>query len=364
MIAHEKGSDLLEWDGSENEVELHARPIVVTKTRREVTQRRGDRMDAGDAAVGTQVTMTEETRHYTAGELTELATRYRQQAGENLLTWIFRLWDNGANTIFLNYQEGIGIVSICIDPMVRLKMRRARDSAENFSLLHLVRDSVAQVYDSTIELIPQTRWESLADRVQRLKEIACIGGITRNPLPDMSDHFAVVEDWKGPDAAVMTVMMKNKFIEGAPAADKSPLFTMFNELMGNSTNVYTACSLISQLSALEKSKVSRNCTVDRVDQERRKGDNARVRKSRKELFCDQIASEVPFQEIDGISTCDLFRRWQDLKRKGTLKIARHRRVGTNEIGGWKDRGGTPDDKAHTVPTPFNPPITCPYSVMD
>ncbi|CAJ0957394.1 unnamed protein product [Ranitomeya imitator] len=329
MIAQEKWSDLSVCDDLENEVELHARPIVVTKTKREVTQRTGDRMDAGDAAVGAESAMTEETRNYTAGELTELATRYRQQAGEHLLTWILRLWDFGADTIILNRHDGIGIASICIDPMVRLKMRRARDTAENFSLLHLVRDSVAQVYDSSIELIPQTRWGSLADGVQRLREIACIGGITRNPLPDMNDHFAVVEDWKGPDAAVMTVIMKNKFIEGAPAAYKSPLFTMFSALMGNSTNVYTACSLTSQLSALEKLKVS----VDRVDQERGKGDNIQVRKSRKELFCDLIASRVPFQDLDGILTCDLFRRWQDLSRKGTLKIDRPRRVATNEIGG-------------------------------
>ncbi|CAJ0964409.1 unnamed protein product, partial [Ranitomeya imitator] len=112
------------------------------------------------------------------------------------------------------------------------------------------------VYDSPIEPIPQTRWESLADGAQKLREIACIGGKTRNPLPDFNDHFAVVEDWKGPDAAVMKVLMKNKFIEGAPSAYKSPLFTMFSALMGNSTNVYTACSLISQLFAVEKAKVS------------------------------------------------------------------------------------------------------------
>ncbi|CAJ0952442.1 unnamed protein product, partial [Ranitomeya imitator] len=115
---------------------------------------------------------------------------------------------------------------------------------------------VRRLYDSPIEPIPQTRWESLADGAQRLREIACIGGKTRNPLPDFNDHFAVVEDWKGPDAAVMKVLMKNKFIEGAPAAYKSPLFTMFSALMGNSTNVYTACSLISQLFAVEKAKVS------------------------------------------------------------------------------------------------------------
>ncbi|CAJ0966965.1 unnamed protein product, partial [Ranitomeya imitator] len=98
---------------------------------------------------------------------------------------------------FSESSTGTSVLTICIDPMVRLKMRRARDTAENFSLLHLVRDSVAQVYDPPVELIPQTRWESLADGVLRLREIACIGGITRNPLPDMNDHFAVVEDWKG-----------------------------------------------------------------------------------------------------------------------------------------------------------------------
>ncbi|CAJ0955222.1 unnamed protein product, partial [Ranitomeya imitator] len=237
---------------------MFERPIVATKTRREVTQHRGDRMDAGDAAVGAESAMIEETRNYTAGELSELAIRYRQKAGENLLTWILRLWDFGADTIILNHLDGIGIGSICIDPMVRLKIRCARGTTENFSLLHLVRDSVAQVEN---RVKPKTQWESLADGVQRLREIACIGGITHNPLPD---HFAVVEDWKGPDAAVMTVLMKNKFIEGAPAAYKSPLFTMFSALMGNSTN----------LSALEKSKVSRKVLVDRVDQERRKGDNS------------------------------------------------------------------------------------------
>ncbi|CAJ0966966.1 unnamed protein product [Ranitomeya imitator] len=92
-----------ECDDLENEVELHARPIVVTKTKREVTQSREDRMDAGDAAVGAESAMTEETGNYTAGELTELATRYRQQAGENLLTWILSLWD-----------LVIGIANICV----------------------------------------------------------------------------------------------------------------------------------------------------------------------------------------------------------------------------------------------------------
>ncbi|CAJ0952441.1 unnamed protein product [Ranitomeya imitator] len=122
MIAHEKWSDLLECDDLENEVELHTSPIVVTKTKKEVTQCRGDRMDAEDAAVGAESAIIEETRNYTAGELSKLAIRYRQ-AGENLVTWILRLWDFGADRIILNRLEGIGIGSICIDPMVRLKMR-------------------------------------------------------------------------------------------------------------------------------------------------------------------------------------------------------------------------------------------------
>ncbi|CAJ0965971.1 unnamed protein product [Ranitomeya imitator] len=160
-----------------------------------------------------------------------------------------QLWVIGADTIVLNRLEGIGIASICIDPMVRLKMTRARDTGEFFLTAFGI---LWHKQYSPIELIPQTRWESLADVVQRLREIACIGGITRNLLPDMNDHFAVVKDWKGPDAAVMTVLIKNKFIEGAPAAYKSPLFTMFSALMGNATNVYTACSLIS--SYLKKNK--------------------------------------------------------------------------------------------------------------
>ncbi|XP_031756330.1 uncharacterized protein LOC116410271 [Xenopus tropicalis] len=310
--------------------EEELRPIVTTKQRREVTQRAGTDnrdQDYRGSAEAAEQQYTEETRSYTAGELTELGQKFAQKGGETILEWVLRVWDLGGDGIMLTSREAIGLGSIAKDPRVRLYLRRARDTTVAFSLLHLIRDSVLQVYDTPTEMMDSTSWHTIGEGIQRLREYGCVSGLIADPLASAPPNKPTVkETWSGPDMAPFTAHMKNKLLAGSPTHLKAPLFTMLSALDAKQGVIHEAATLLGQLGELERigEKVSRH----RVIAER---GTERLKISRRQLFFDLLQSGVPKPEIDGMPTVDLLKLWKQLKHKGRLKSTQPKKVATSDI---------------------------------
>ncbi|XP_041426652.1 Friend virus susceptibility protein 1-like [Xenopus laevis] len=232
------------------------RPIVTTKQRRAVTQRAGntnrDQDYRGNAEAAEQQ-YTEETSSYTAGELTELGQKFDQKGGESILKWILRVWDLGGDGIMLTSREAIGLGSIAKDPRVRLYLRRARDTTVTFSLLHLIRASVLQVYDTPTEMMDSTPWRTIGEGIQRLREYGCVSSLIADPLASATPNTPTIKEmWSGPDMAPFTAHMKNKLLVGSPIHLKVPLFTMLSALDAKQGVIHEAATLLSQLGELER----------------------------------------------------------------------------------------------------------------
>lgn len=327
------------WSGSETDEEIEivdeleegkARPIVTTRQRREVTERAnaigGNALSSEEtshAAQAAEQQYTEETRSYTAGELTELGQKFAQRPGESLLTWVLRVWDLGGDGILLSNREAVGLGSMAKDPRVRLYLRRARDTTVIFSLLHLIRDSIVQVHDTPTELMDLTPWRTIGEGIHRLREYGCVSGLTADPLVEIP---TVHDNWTGPDMALFTAHMRNKLLAGAPSHLKAPLFTMLSAIDAKKEKVHEAAALLGQLGELER-------VGDRVKQRSVEETDSvgRLKITRKQLFLDLLQSGVPISEIDGINTNSLFKRWRLLQSQGKLKSSLPKRVATSDV---------------------------------
>lgn len=72
----------------------YARPLITTHRKRQ-----NDREDMADGEVhyrNPRDVEFEEVREFTQTELHELAKQYKQRSGEPLVSWLLRLWDEGA----------------------------------------------------------------------------------------------------------------------------------------------------------------------------------------------------------------------------------------------------------------------------
>lgn len=322
--------ELAQWSGSDSdeeieflaEIEPEVRPVVTTRQRREVTERAHLADERNDfAAQAAEQQYTEETRSYTAAELTELRFKFAQKPGEDLLKWLVRVWDLGGDGILLSNREAIGLGSMARDPRVRLFMRRARSTTVIFSLLHLIRDSIIQVYDTPTELMNSNSWSSIGEGIQRLREYGCVSGLIKDPL-DGNVH----DNWTGPDMSLFTVHMKNKLLAGAPSYLKASLFTMLSAIDAKKERVHEAAALLGQLAELEGA--GQRVKQRSVAEKRPAG---RMKITRKQLFQDLVNSGISASDIDGIPTSELFKIWKQLQAKGTLKIAQPKRVSTSDV---------------------------------
>ncbi|XP_077331804.1 uncharacterized protein LOC143974381 [Lithobates pipiens] len=338
LVTRGDWEELTYWSGSDTDKEIEigqleagkARPIVTTRQRREVTGRASSSgsnvlssEDTSRPAQAAEQQYTEETRSYTAGELTELGQKFAQRPNECLLSWVLRVWDLGGDGILLSNREAVGLGSMAKDPRVRLYLRRARDTTVVFSLLHLIRDSIVQVHDTPTELMDLTPWRTIGEGIHRLREYGCVSGLIADPLMETP---TVHDNWTGPDMALFTAHMRNKFLANAPSHLKAPLFTMLSAIDAKKEKVHEAAALLGQLGELER-------VGDRVKQRsvEEKDPVERLKITQRELFLDLLQSGVPISEIDGIQTSSLLKRWKELKSKGKLKSSLPKKVATSDV---------------------------------
>lgn len=295
----------------------HARPLI-TKHRK----RQHDREDMADGNVyyrNPKDIEVEELREYTQTELSDLSKQYRQRPGEPLMSWVLRLWDEGADSVVLSGKEAVAMGVLTHDPQLRQAMRKAREFTVNFSLLDLVRDGIVRVYANPVELENTNPWRSMREGVSRLREMGCITGLGQ------------MQDWMGPDMEPFTAGLRSKLMKSAPYNLRAPLLSLLGGL-GLQGKIHEATTLLSELGDLEDGgKVKPIRTVDelkpkRTDKRKQSAEKGaekavksgeyenkgktRIVITRKQMWVDLLKGGVPREEIDGISTAELLKRWK------------------------------------------------------
>ncbi|XP_018411789.1 PREDICTED: Friend virus susceptibility protein 1-like [Nanorana parkeri] len=209
-----------------------ARPLI-TKHRK----RQHDREDLADGEVhyrNPRDVEIEELREFTQTELQELAKQYKQRSGEPLLSWLLRLWDDGADSVLLSGKEAVAMGVLTHDPQLCQAMRKAREFTVNFSLLDLVRDGLVQVYANPSDLENASSWRTMREGIARLHEMGCITGLTKIP------------EWMGPDMEPFTSALRSKLMRSAPFNLRAPLLSLLGGL-GLNSKIHEATTLLNQL---------------------------------------------------------------------------------------------------------------------
>lgn len=210
------------------------------------------------------------------------------------------------------------------DPQLRQAMQKAREFSVNFSLLDLVSDGIVRVYASPTDLENTYSWRSIGEGISRLREMGCITGLNTFP------------EWMGPDMEPFTSALRSKLMKSAPFNLRAPLLSLLGGL-GLNSKIHEATTLLSQLGELEETKTKPVRAVDKVKarqegykQKRteKKGngvektggeEKTRLVITRKQMWVDLLKAGVPKDEIDGISTAEMLKRWKHLVGK-TVRV--------------------------------------------
>ncbi|PIO09820.1 hypothetical protein AB205_0116070, partial [Aquarana catesbeiana] len=227
----------------------------------------------------------EDVREFTQTELHELAKQYKERSGGPLLTWLLRLWDEGAVSVVLS---------------------------------DLVRDGIVRVYASPTDLENTYSWRAIGEGISRLRVMGCITGLNTFP------------EWMGPDMEPFTAALRSKLMKSAPFNLRAPLLSLLGGL-GLNSKIHEATTLLSQLGELGETKTKPVRDKVKVRQEEykqkrteKKGngeektggeEKTRLVIFRKEMWVDLIKAGVPKDEIDGISTAEMLKRWKHLVGK-------------------------------------------------
>ncbi|XP_073453612.1 uncharacterized protein [Aquarana catesbeiana] len=300
----------------------YARPLI-TKHRK----RQHDREDMADGEMhyrNPRDVEFEEVREFTQTELHELAKQYKQRSGEPLLSWLLRLWDEGADSVVLSGKEAVTMGVLTHDPQLCQAMQKAREFSVNFSLLDLVRDGIVRVYASPTDLENTYTWRLIGEGISRLREMGCITGLNTFP------------EWMGPDMEPFTSALRSKMMKSAPFNPRAPLLSLLVGL-GLNSKINETTTLLSQLGELEEAKTKPVRAVDKVKARQEEYKQKRTEKkgngvektggeektrlviSRKEMWVDLLKAGVPKNEIDGISTAEMLKRWKHLVGK-TVRV--------------------------------------------
>ncbi|XP_068036774.1 uncharacterized protein [Anomalospiza imberbis] len=146
-------------------------------------------------------------------DLRGLRKDYRRQPDESIISWLVRLWDAAGEATILDGTEARHLGSLSHDPVIDQGMMRG---ASPHSLWERVLDSVAQRYLCADDLyIQQTRWKTIEQGIQRLREMAVVEVI-------FSDDITT----RNPDFVPCTPVMWRKLVRLGPPEYASALAIM------------------------------------------------------------------------------------------------------------------------------------------
>lgn len=288
-----------EWDGniqsessdSETEFEfdldlkgrevVEAQPLIQTMGQQE------------QADGGVQITRT-----YSPKELREFLEIYQQKSGEGILAWILRAWDSGAASIHLIAGEKDLLSPIANDGQIQrgyaqLQNVRGPDGRDVVAptLYQWLCAAVLTAYAEPVELVSSLgSWCTIEEGI--------------NVVWQMGMAHALVAG-SNPDSIAVTRSIKMQFLRGAPASLKPLIIPAVTNATGNigalADTLRDIGDVISgpSVQAVNKGKAAKA-----------KGVTSGV--TRKQMWNDLVRAGVPRSEIDGITTSEMFCRWQKL----------------------------------------------------
>ncbi|XP_014116415.1 PREDICTED: uncharacterized protein LOC102105886 [Pseudopodoces humilis] len=183
-----------------------------TKTDRPVDD------DNGDAGEGPSRPATDQKSEgtgepFSLKDLRGLRKDYTRRADESIISWLVRLWDAAGEATVLDGTEARHLGSLSHDPVIDQEMMRGADP---YSLWERVLRSVAQRYLCADDLyIQQTRWKTIEQGIQRLREMAIVEIVFVGDLGT-----------RNPDLVPCTSVMWRKLVRLGPQEYASALATM------------------------------------------------------------------------------------------------------------------------------------------
>ncbi|XP_029819365.1 neurofilament heavy polypeptide-like [Manacus vitellinus] len=175
---------------------------------------------------------SEITQSLTTRELRDLRRDYMRLPGEEVLTWLVRCWDKGADSHVIEGDEARQLGSIARDPVIEQEMGREKMASSLWlRILHAVR--VKYPFKESLKSSSR-RWRTAEEGIQYLRELAMLEIIYSDP-----DYY----DIQVPENVPCTQPMWKKVIQGAPKPYVSCLIPVYNPKM-EEPSVDTMCAWI------------------------------------------------------------------------------------------------------------------------
>ncbi|PKU30111.1 ubiquitin carboxyl-terminal hydrolase 4 [Limosa lapponica baueri] len=154
-------------------------------------------------------TVTEETtRSLTLTELQDIRKDYSHQQGEQVIPWLLRCWDTGADSLDLDGREAKRLAPLARESGIDRALGRPPQSLTLWRRLLL---NVRSRYPSRDDIMYQpSKWTTIERGVKNLREIA-VREIIFSDLDDLQTSL-------DPDALQITGPIWRKWVLSAPAA--------------------------------------------------------------------------------------------------------------------------------------------------
>uniref|UniRef100_A0A8C8B5N5 Uncharacterized protein n=1 Tax=Otus sunia TaxID=257818 RepID=A0A8C8B5N5_9STRI len=237
-------------------------------------------------------------RTYTPKELREFLENHQQKSGEGILAWVLQAWDSGAASINSLVGEKDLLNPIANADQIQrgyaqLQNIRGPDGGDIIAptLYEWLCAAVLTAYAEPVKLVSSlTNWCTMKEGINLARQMGMAHALVTGSNPDRV-------------AAMRSIKMQ--FLRGAPASLK-PL--VIPAVTNDKGNVGALADTLRETGAV----ISRPSVqvVNKGKPEKTKGVTARV--TRKQMWNDLVQASIPQSEIDGITTSEVFRRWQKL----------------------------------------------------
>uniref|UniRef100_A0A8B9VF07 Uncharacterized protein n=1 Tax=Anas zonorhyncha TaxID=75864 RepID=A0A8B9VF07_9AVES len=156
------------------------------------------------------------TRSLNERELRDVRKDFGRCIGEQLVTWLLRCWDSGANCVELDGREARRLGSLARDAGID---KAIADGAQSTSLWRRLLSAVRERYPFKEEILCLPgKWTTMEKGIQYLRELAVREVIYEDP--DLRQTS------KDPDEVKCTRPMWRKFVRSAPSSYASSLAIM------------------------------------------------------------------------------------------------------------------------------------------
>ncbi|XP_049649681.1 uncharacterized protein LOC126035292 [Accipiter gentilis] len=149
-------------------------------------------------------------------ELWDMRKDFGHRIGENIITWLLRCWDNGANSLELEGREAKQLGSLAREGGIDKAIGRGTQA---ISVWRRLLSSVKERYPFKEDVICQSsKWTTMEKGIQYLRELAVLETIRHDP-----DNPQLPKD---PDEVQCTRPMWRKFVRSTPSSYANALAIM------------------------------------------------------------------------------------------------------------------------------------------